>query len=347
MFTLVRDGVVLMGNNEDYVEPGCVWFVPASEGRLGRVNFGFKGDRFAQGSMNEKGLCFDAAVTAEIPWLPDPAKKDTENLLERIMDTCATVDEAEALFRTYNCKHLASGHFMLADASGASMVVEWLPESGLNIVRREGYFQLITNTRLAASGFRCERFVLAERVLRGEGGEPVSVAKKALDTIHQRGPKAFTSYSNIYDLKARKVHVFNLANYDEMVTLDLAGELAKGEHRVALKELFQHSPKLKSITSAEPRVYDTRIDLPKDILAKYLGRYSVMDGKTLITIERGEKGLLLNPGSGKSAHLFPESETTFRIVEGGQIAFTSSETGAVNGFVMYRNGDHKGTRLAN
>lgn len=185
MFTLVRDGVVLMGNNEDFVEPGYVWFVPPVEGRLGRVNFGFKGDRFAQGSMNE------------------------------------------------------------------------------------------------------------------------------------------------------------------MVTLDLAGELAKGEHRVALKELFQHSPKLKSITSAEPRVYDTRIDLPKDILAKYLGRYSVLDGKTLITIERGEKDLLLNPGNGKSAHLFPENETTFRIVEGGQIAFKSSETGAVNGFVMYRNGDHKGTRLAN
>ena len=107
MFTLVRDGMALMGNNEDFVEPGYVWFVPPAEGRLGRINFGFKGDRFVQGSMNEKGLCFDAAVTADIAWQPDPAKKDTENLLELIMDTCATVDEAETLFRTYNCKHLA------------------------------------------------------------------------------------------------------------------------------------------------------------------------------------------------------------------------------------------------
>jgi hypothetical protein len=344
MFTLVRDGMVLMGNNEDYVEPGYVWFVPAAEGRLGRVNFGFK-DRFAQGGMNEKGLCFDAAVTAEVPWAPDPAKKDTKNLLEIIMDTCATLDEAVALFEQYNCKHLAGGHFMLADATGASIVVTWLPESGLNIVRRAGDFQLITNTRLAESGFRCERYVLAERVLRGEPGAPLEVAKKALDTIHQRGPKAFTSYSNIYDLKARKVHVFNLANYDEMINLDLTEELAKGEQRHALKDLFQHSPKLKSITSAEPRIYDTRIEMPDEALIPFLGRYSVLDGKTIITIERGDVGLLLNPGSGKPAHLFPESETTFRIVEGGQITFALSAAGDVDGFVMHRNGDHAGSKL--
>lgn len=344
MFTLVRDGVVLMGNNEDFVEPGYVWFTPAEDGKLGRVNFGFK-DGFAQGSMNEKGLCFDAAVVPEIPWTPDPAKKDTKNLLELILDTCATVDEAEALFRQFNCKHLANSHFMLADATGESIVVTWLPESGLNIVRREGDHQLITNTRLAGSGYRCERFVLAERVLRGEAGEPLNVAKKALDTIHQRGPQAFTSYSNIYDLKARKVHVFNLANYEEMITLDLAEELAKGEQRHALKDLFQHSPKLKNITSAEPRVYDTRIALSDEALNRFLGRYSVLDGKSIITIERGEEGLLLNPGTGKPAHLFPESETSFRIVEGGQIAFTKSDADVVEGFVMYRNGDHKGVRL--
>lgn len=345
MFTLVRDGVVLFANNEDYVEPGYVWFTPAEDGKLGRVNFGFK-DRFAQGGMNEKGLAFDAATTAEIPWESDPAKKDTKNLLELVMDTCATVDEATALFDQYNCKHLAGGHFMLADATGESIVVSWLPESGLNIVRREGDHQLITNTRLAASGFRCERFVLADRVLRGESGAPVDVAKKALDTIHQRGPQAFTSYSNIYDLIARKVHVFNLANYDEMITLDLAEELAKGEQRHALKDLFQHSPRLKSITSAEPRIYDTRIDLPDDALIPFLGRYSVLDGKTIITIERGEEGLLLNPGTGKPAHLFPESETTFRIIEGGQIAFTQITAGEVDGFMMYRNGDHRGVRVA-
>lgn len=344
MFTLVRDGMVLMGNNEDFIEAGYVWFVPAAEGRLGRVNFGFK-DRFAQGGMNESGLAFDAATVADIPWEPDPAKRDVKNLIELIMDTCRTVDEAAALFEEYNCKHLAASQFMFADATGASIVVTWLPESGLSIVRRAGDFQLITNTRIAYSGYRCERYVLAERVLAGEAGTPVEVAKIALDTIHQRGAQAFTSYSNIYDLKARKVHVFNLANYGEMITLDLVAELAKGEQRHALKDLFKDSPKLKSITSAEPRTYDTRVDLADEALTRFLGRYSVLDGKTIITIERDDAGLLLKPDSGKPAHLFPESETTFRIVEGGQFTFTVSDTGLVDGFVMHRNGDHVGSKL--
>lgn len=344
MFTLVRDGIVLMGNNEDYIKPGYVWFVPAAEGRLGRVNFGFK-DNFAQGSMNEKGLCFDAAVVAEIPWEPDPMKKNADNLLELILDTCGTVDEALALFEDYNCKHLARSQFMFADATGASAVVAWLPDSGLNIVRRTGDYQLITNTRLDYSGFRCERFVLADRVLRDTAGDVAATAKKALDTIHQEGPQAYTSYSTIYNPKARTVQVHNLANYDEVVTFDLGAELIKGAHRHALKDLFEDSKRLKAITSASPRVYDTRIELPEEKLARCVGRYSVEKGAATVTIVQDDGGLLLNPGEGKSAHLFPESETTFRIVEGGQMTFHANEAGAVVGFTFHRNGDHEGVRL--
>ena len=47
-----------------------------------------------------------------------------------------------ALIAEYNCKYLAGGQFMLADATGASIVVTWLPDSGLNIVRREGEWVL-------------------------------------------------------------------------------------------------------------------------------------------------------------------------------------------------------------
>ena len=73
MFSMVSGDTVLMGNNEDYIKPGYIWFVPAEGETLGRVNFGFS-DKFAQGSMNEKGLCFDAAVVGKVPYTPDPAK---------------------------------------------------------------------------------------------------------------------------------------------------------------------------------------------------------------------------------------------------------------------------------
>lgn len=343
MFTWVSGDMVLMGNNEDYIKPGYIWFVPAEDGKLGRVNFGFD-DKFAQGSMNEKGLCFDAAVVAEIPWEPDPLKQDTKNLLEVIMDTCGTVTEALALFDTYNSKHLSGGQFMFADATGDAAVVTWLPEKGLSVVRRTGEYLMNTNTRLEYSQYRCERYVLAERVLKA-GTPSVEHARDALDSIHQEGEGAFTSYSNVYDLKKRLVHVYNLANYDEVVTFDLAEELAKGPHRTALSKVFKNSPSLREIRKLPPRTYDTRVEVPSEILAALAGKYEVMAGKAVVQIEVEDGGLRMIPPDGKGAHLFPESETKFRIVEGGQVTFTFSEDGAVSGFIMHRNGDHVGNKL--
>ena len=43
----------------------------------------------------------------------------------RILARCATVAEAEAVFRDYNLFTLDRVRFLLADASGASTVVEW------------------------------------------------------------------------------------------------------------------------------------------------------------------------------------------------------------------------------
>ncbi len=344
MFTLVSGDSVLMGNNEDFIKPGYVWFVPAAEGRLGRVNFGFA-DKFAQGSMNEKGLTFDAAVVAEIPWEPDPVKKDTKNLLEVIIDTCGTVEEALQLFGEYNCKHLSGSQFMFADATGDAAVVTWLPEKGLSVVRRTGDYLLNTNTRLDYSQYRCERYVLAERRLVQGGAAPELVARDALDAIHQEGEGAFTSYSTIYDLKKGLVHVYNLANYDEVVTFNLAEELSKGADRSALKDLFKDSPRLKDIRKVPPRTYETRIELPAEQLQRFAGKYSVMDGKAIINVEVAGNELLFIPPDGKAAHLFPESETKFRIVEGGQVTFTGSEDGKITGMVMHRNGDHFGSKL--
>ncbi len=343
MFTLVSGDTVLMGNNEDFIKPGYVWFVPAETGKLGRVNFGFN-DHFAQGSMNEKGLAFDAAVVGEVPWEPDPAKKEVDNLLELIMDTCGTVKEALALFETYNCKHLARSQFMFADETGDGAVVTWWPETGLSVVRRSGEYLINTNTRLEASAFRCERYVLAERVVAGKT-PTIDVARDALNAIHQEGKDAFTSYSNVYDLKRGLVHVYNLANYDEVVTFDLAEELAKGPHDMALKKVFKHSPSLKSIRTVPPRIYDTRIALPAENLEALTGSYSVMDGKAIMKVELAGDELLFIPPDGKAAHLFPESESKFRIVEGGQVTFTRAENGDISGFVMHRNGDHVGNKV--
>ncbi|MDE6868937.1 MAG: linear amide C-N hydrolase [Clostridia bacterium] len=62
----------------------------------------------------------------------DPNKPDfTSTTMQRmILDYCATVDEAVELISSYNLHDSAksSFHYMIADASGKSAILEWLPE---------------------------------------------------------------------------------------------------------------------------------------------------------------------------------------------------------------------------
>ncbi|MEM1180741.1 MAG: hypothetical protein AAGM22_20515, partial [Acidobacteriota bacterium] len=171
IFTFRDADTVLVGNNEDWREPGYLWFEPGGEGRYGRVNVGFR-NRFSQGSMNEEGLVFDAAVVPEVPWEPDPSKETPDNLFEKIMDECATVEEALAYFETYNTKYLAVSQFLFADATGDSAVVTWR-DGALSVERIDGRYLVATNTRLQGTGYRCQRHAKAEQVLSGEGAVTV------------------------------------------------------------------------------------------------------------------------------------------------------------------------------
>jgi len=110
VFVIAADGEVLFGNSEDFIYRGAISFVPASPGQLGRVNLGFQSafgqiDDFAQGSMNERGLAFDATVVPEVAYGGDAEKAVKQHLLDEIMETCGTVDEAVAMFAKFNCPY--------------------------------------------------------------------------------------------------------------------------------------------------------------------------------------------------------------------------------------------------
>ncbi len=339
ILTLHDDATVLMGNNEDWVEPGVIWFVPGKRGRFGRVNVGFRDD-FAQGSMNEKGLSFDAAVVPDVDWKSDPSKPSTKNLLEKIMNECATVEEAIAVFETHNCKHLARSQFMFADATGNSAVVAWLPESGLSVERIDGNHQIVTNTRLQPSGYRCQRFTRAEQVLASSRvAVSLDTVAAALESIHQHGPGAFTSYSTVYDLVAKRVFVFNLANFDEVVSFDLNEELAKKPRTLKLAKVFTNSPAITELQQAPQRQeYGTRIVLAEDLLDRYAGIYvPTIAHEVQVRVSRHKDGLRVENPNQPSAFLFPESEVLFRIApDRGQVTFKVAADGKVEGLTLHK-----------
>lgn len=337
IMTLVADDQVWMGNNEDFTKRGAVWFVPADNGKHGRINFGFhdwtgKREKFAQGSMNEKGLAFDAAVTPKVGWVADDRKPSPDNLIEQIMDSCETVDQAVRMFRENNCRHLAGSQFMFADATGASAVIGWNLTTGLSVERRTGNHQVVTNTHLAGCTYRCARWTRATRVIKKDPNPTFDTVRRALEAVHQHGT-GFTSYSCIYDLKQTKVSIYNLCNFDEVMTFDLRDELAKGESGYRLKDLFDDSPRLKEITSKPQRVdYGTRIKIDSSHLKRFAGLYETdVNPKTTVRVEAIADGLKVsNPGQ-DSAILFPESATMFRIApDRGQVSFQLNNENVVS-----------------
>jgi len=351
IFCVVRDGQVLFCNNEDFTKPGYIWFVPAAKGQFGRVNLGFD-DRFAQGSMNERGLAFDSTALPPAPWKGDPQKETPRNLIEKIMNECATVAEALAYFEEFNCKHLSAGQFLFADATGDAAVVAWLPDSGLSITRIASDRLIVTNTRLGMSGYRCQRFVRAEQMLSAAPRANINDLAAVLNAVHQRGPGGFTSYSNIFDLRTRKIYLFNLANYDEPVALDLQEELAKrgAANPRPLAELFRSGPTLEDIRAGEQRTtWGTRVELSPEQLDKCVGTYSPeQDAKIKIRVSRKDGVLLVeNPGQ-PVATLFPESSTTFRIApDRGQVTFVLEDATAPqsSGLILHKARDLKAVRV--
>ncbi len=351
VFCVDRDGQVLFCNNEDFTKLGYIWFVPAAKGRFARVNLGFD-DRFAQGSMNERGLAFDSTALPAVPWTPNPNQETPRNLIEKIMNECATVAEALSCFEKYNCPHLAAGQFLFADATGDAAVVAWLPDSGLSITRIASDRLIVTNTRLGMSGYRCQRYVRAEQILSAAPRANISDLATVLNAVHQRGPGGFTSYSNIFDLRTRKIYLFNLANYDEPVALDLQEELAKrgAAKPRPLAELFSSGPTLDDIRAGEQRTtWDTRVELTPEQLDKLVGTYSPEQDANIKIRVRREGGVLLveNPGQ-PVATLFPESSTSFRIApDRGQVTFVLEDVTAAqcSGLILHKARDLKAVRV--
>lgn len=117
-------GKIYVANNEDYwydVE-AYIQIIPSSGKKLARLWYGW--EDFAQGGINEAGLFFDGAVTPEQE-VQEGTHGPRGNLGDEILARCRTVNEALDLLDKKEIS-LNNAHMMLGDATGYSVVVEWL-----------------------------------------------------------------------------------------------------------------------------------------------------------------------------------------------------------------------------
>jgi len=236
---LASDSVnVFTGNNEDYKDTSTiVKFFPASEGKFGRIMFGFE-SAFPQGGVNEKGLFFDGLAVGQLEIKHSTNLPDYDGFLaEKALEECSTVDEVIALFKRYNLTWLEYAQLMFGDKKGNSVIIE-----GDSMIVKTGNFQVATNfyqSQISKDTVICERYQTAVRLLENENTISRDLCRLILEKTHLEG-KFKTVYSTIYDLKRNLVYIYHLHDFDNEIVIDLNKDLGTNERTVRIGSLFNN-----------------------------------------------------------------------------------------------------------
>jgi hypothetical protein len=226
IFVLTDATHALFCNNEDWSNPRTrIWFVPASAGCYGRAYVGYD-DGWARGGLNTAGLACDWVGGFSEEWQPGPAAQCVRgNPTERLLESCATVEEAIAFFQQHPESDFARAKLLVADRSGASAIIG----------ARDGKLQIepSNTSRGFGYGFRTLNMLLAN-------APPATVAAGTgiLHACRQEGRYA-TKYSNVFDLKSGEIFLYPLSETANEVRFNLAAELRKGGHYYDLPQIHQ------------------------------------------------------------------------------------------------------------
>ena len=279
-----KDGLVLAGNNEDWKDPfTSIWFIPGSEKEYGRVCVGFGNSaQNPQGGMNERGVFIDANALSPTGWKAEEGKPAfSGQLMDYILAHCANVDEAIAFFKKYNFPALERAKFPVADASGASIVVEW-GQGKLQIIRDSDWYQISTNfvqTNFKPEDYPCNRYKLADQIFKKSGKLTIGVIREILSATHAEGDYP-TNYSNICDLKNGIVYLYNFHNFEDVVTINLKEELKKGRRIHEISSLFPYTTHWHKIflnRSAKASLFNT---IKSAGIEKGIARYHEMKAQS-------------------------------------------------------------------
>lgn len=286
VFTVSEDGVVLFGNNEDYINvifanpDTYYWVEPVQDGYYGGVYFGFE-NFWPQGGINEKGLSFDINSLPETAMidhseLPYPDAYDGYSILRN----CATVDEAIAHVQQFNWGPAMWRQIHVADATGDAVVIGPGPDGELSFTRKgtgNGYL-ISTNFNVAdpaGQESECQRYQKADELLKKVGvSEQLTpeYVKQVLDATHQESADINTLYSTIYDLKRGIILIYYFHQFEEVVELSVKDLLDHKPEPVQLSSLFSESV----IEQAEPVLSRYRFLHTLGDMLKILGIVSVL-----------------------------------------------------------------------
>jgi len=144
------------------------------------------------------------------------------------LDYARDVDEALAMMRDYNVDFpQACTHYLFADASGDSAVVEYIDGQPI-IIRSEEAWQVATNFLIAeqqpeGAGSECWRYNSAYEALDAAGGQ---VSREEAMSIVREASVDTTVWSVVYNLTTGSIDVAMGGNYAQVHSF--AQEMSRG-----------------------------------------------------------------------------------------------------------------------
>lgn len=161
--------------------------------------------------MNERGLAVGLAADDQARAEPVPGRPrvGSVRILRLVLDSAATVAEAVRVFERYNLDFEGGPplHYLLADATGASAVVEFV-DGRMRVQPGQGGWQALTNVPVIDVPERQRRDdrryrMLAEALTRTGGVADAPAALALLNDVRQ----GHTRWSVTYGLRSGEVRV--------------------------------------------------------------------------------------------------------------------------------------------
>lgn len=241
IFTVKRGDTVFFGNNEDYFPKHTrMQFIPASEGKYGRVYFGIAGiNTFSiLGGMNDQGLSADENI---VPYSSLTMHSDKQlclgDLIPHLLEECATVEEAIDWIQPYNLVPLMIMQVHVADKTGDAAIFGVGTDGEINITRKTGDYLISTNFNVAHGRSECDRYDKAEELLNAiilDSDLTVDYGLSILEATHN--PR-LTIYSNLNNLKSKDIYIYSQHDFERRAVINLDDELLKGFHSYDIEAL--------------------------------------------------------------------------------------------------------------
>ena len=276
IFTASFGDKVLFGNNEDWINPNTYyWVVPPRSENYGVVYFGFD-NLWPQGGINEKGLAYDVNALPKAALNPHPELPKVKKPFSEFLKKCSTVAEVIDRVKSHSWESAWRAQLHVADRTGDAVIISAGPGGEIAFTRKQNGDGYLVSTNFNRANpqngrYPCRRYDTAVAMLekiQDEADLTPDYFRSILDAVHQEGPFANTVYSNVFDLKHGNIYLYHWHQFAEVVTLDVAEEIAKAPSPARIRDLFSEDTVDKAYK--EYQSYKKKIDSWENVIWVWL-----------------------------------------------------------------------------